>query len=160
MGEVLFYHLTGAPVERSLPEMLEKALARGWRVVVRCGSEAGLGFLDAHLWGYRDDAFLPHGTAATGHVARQPVYLTCGEENPNDASVLMAVLGARAGPGDWGRYARVCLMFDGADAEAVAAARQDWRAVTAAGMEARYWAQEGGRWTEKARSGGAGVSEG
>ena len=33
MAEVLFYHLTSSPLEASLPEMLERSLARGWRVV-------------------------------------------------------------------------------------------------------------------------------
>ncbi len=82
MAEVLFYQLTATPLEASLPELLERSLARGWRVVLRCGSEAGLAALDAMLWTYRDDAFLPHGTAATGHAALQPVYLTLGDENP------------------------------------------------------------------------------
>ena len=63
MAEVLFYHLTAAPLEATLPDLLEKSLARGWRVLLRAGSEAGLGFLDDRLWTFRDDAFLPHGRA-------------------------------------------------------------------------------------------------
>ena len=34
--------------------------------------------LDAMLWTYRAETFLPHGTAAGGHPARQPIYLTLG----------------------------------------------------------------------------------
>mgnify|MGYP001828694290 CR=1 FL=1 len=41
-------------------------------------------------------------------------------------------------------------LFDGADPEAVAAARSDWKSVTAAGLSATYWAQEDGRWVRKA----------
>lgn len=152
MAEVLFYHLTTSPVEQALPDLLERALARDWRAVVRCGSAPGLSMLDAALWTYRDDSFLAHGTAETGHAARQPVYLTCGEENPNRAVLLMLVLGARAAPEEMARYERVCLLFEGGDADAVAGAREDWKAVVAAGLPARYWAQEGGRWVEKARS--------
>jgi DNA polymerase III subunit chi len=151
--EVLFYHLTASPVEQALPDLLEKALARGWRVLLRCGSEEGMAFLDRHLWTYRDDAFLPHGTAEIGHARRQPVYLTTGAENPNAAEVLMLVMGARPKAAEMAGFTRVCLLFAGADAPAVAAAREDWKAVTAAGRPARYWAQEAGRWTQKARSG-------
>jgi DNA polymerase III subunit chi len=152
VAEVLFYHLTASPVEQALPEILERALARGWRAVVRCGSEPALEMLDARLWTWRDDAFLPHGTAAMGHPARQPIWLTCGDENPNGAQILTLVAGARAVPAEAVAFERVCLLFEAADAEALAAAREDWRAVTAAGLPARYWAQEAGRWVEKARA--------
>ena len=49
MAEVLFYQLTASPLEASLPELLERSLARGWRVVLRCGSEAGMAGLDELL---------------------------------------------------------------------------------------------------------------
>ena len=134
--------------------MLERSLARGWRVVLRCGSEAGMAGLDAALWTYRDDAFLPHGTAAAGQAARQPVYLTLGEENPNGANVLMLVDGARATPAEMAGFERTCLIFDGGDAEAVAAARGDWRAVVAAGLPAIYWAREQGALGAEGAGGG------
>ncbi len=149
MAEVLFYHLTATPLEASLPEMLERSLARGWRVILRCGSEAGLASLDAMLWTFRDDAFLPHGSAATGHAAAQPIYLTLGEENPNGASVLMLVDGARARLDEMQGFERTCLIFDGHDERAVEVARADWRAVRAAELPAKYWAQEQGRWVQK-----------
>jgi len=152
VAEVWFYQLTATPVEQVAPDLLERALARGWRAVLRSGLEPALAMLDAALWSYRDDAFLPHGTAAMGHAERQPVWLTCGNENPNGASLLMLVFGARVDPGEVARYERVCLLFEGGDSEALVAAREDWKAVTAAGLAARYWAQEGGRWIEKARN--------
>ncbi|WP_424931080.1 DNA polymerase III subunit chi [Amaricoccus macauensis] len=150
MAEVLFYHLTATPLERNLPVMLEKSLERGWRVVVRCGSKAGMEALDALLWTYRDDSFLPHGTSAMGHAEGQPVYLTVGQEIPNGADVLMLVDGARASVDEMKRFQRVCLLFDGADAGVVETARNDWRAVTAAGLSAKYWTQEQGAWVQKA----------
>ena len=105
------------------------------------------------LWTYRPESFLPHGTAATGHPALQPVYLTLGEENPNGANVLMLVDGARATPAEMAGFERACLIFDGGDERALATARDDWRAVRASGLPAVYWAQERGRWVEKATSG-------
>ena len=152
MAEVRFYHLTGSPIEASLPDMLERSLQRGWRVVLRCGSEAGMATLDAMLWTWRDDAFLPHGTAAAGHAALQPVYLTLGTENPNGANVLMLVDGARGAPAGMAGFERTCILFDGGDERAVATARDDWRAVREAGLPAVYWAQERVRWIEKARA--------
>ena len=39
MTEVLFYHLQRQPLERVLPTLLERSLARGWRVVVQASSD-------------------------------------------------------------------------------------------------------------------------
>lgn len=150
MAEVLFYHLTSTPLEATLPDLLERSLARGWRVVVRVGSDATLNALDAGLWTYRDESFLPHGTRQSGRPAAQPIYLTMGDEVPNRADVLMLADGGRATPAEMGRFERVCLLFDGSDERAVETARADWRAVKASSLPAKYWAQEHGRWVQKA----------
>lgn len=152
MPEVLFYRLSSAPVEAALPAMLEASLDRGWLVLVRVGGAAGVAFLDERLWTWREDAFLPHGVAGSPEAARQPILLTTGRDNPNGAGVLMCVLGARAAAEEFATFDRVCLIFDAADEAAVAAARDDWRAVVAAGHAATYWAQEDGRWVRKASS--------
>ncbi len=149
MGEVLFYHLTDSPLERTLPDLLTRALRRDWRVVVRAGAPADLGPLDELLWTFDNASFLPHGLAGD-HAADQPVYLTAGTDAPNDAQVLMLVAGARVDPGEAGKFDRICLLFNGYDAPALDAARQDWKAVKDAGLTGKYWAQEGGKWIEKA----------
>ena len=96
MTEVLLYHLERQPHERVLPTLLERTLERGWRAVVQCGSEERLEAIDGSLWTYRDDSFLPHGTARDGPPARQPIFLTSGEDNPNGAQVHFLIEGATA----------------------------------------------------------------
>lgn len=150
MGEVYFYHLTTSPLEVSLPRLVELSLERGWRVVIRFGSDAAMAATDAMLWTYRDDSFLPHGSSVGGHGPRQPVYLTTGNETPNDADVLMLLEGGGATSEEMSGFARTCLIFDGHDPRAVEAAREEWRTVREAGLKAVYWAQERGRWVRKA----------
>ena len=152
MAEVLFYHLTQTPLEKTLPDLLEKSLQRGWRVVVQSGSADRLEFLDNVLWSYRDDAFLPHGVAGEADAEMQPIYLTQTAETPNKADVLMLVDGATMDVARVNDFARVCLLFDGNDATATDAARNDWKSVTTAKLPAKYWAQDGGRWVQKAAS--------
>ena len=82
MTEVLFYHLQGQKLEGVLPALLEKSLERGWKVVVQGASEERIEALDAHLWTYRDDGFLPHGTWREPEAAAQPVLLTVNDGNP------------------------------------------------------------------------------
>jgi DNA polymerase-3 subunit chi len=150
VAEVLFYRLTRSPIEATLPDLLEKSLARGWRVLVRAGSAAGVEMVDTGLWTWREESFLPHGVASAPEAARQPILIGLDLANLNAAQVLMLVLGARAEPAEMAAFERACLLFDGGDEDAVASARADWRAVTEAGLPARFWAEEDGRWVQKA----------
>ncbi|MCW5685076.1 MAG: DNA polymerase III subunit chi [Pseudolabrys sp.] len=150
MTEVLFYHLQGQSIERVLPTLLERSLERGWRVVVQAGSDERVEALDAHLWTYRDDSFLPHGSARDGEAAAQPILLTANAGNANAAQVRFLIDGA-ALPEDASSYERIVLMFDGEDADAVAAARGHWTAAKGQGFEATYWqTDDNGRWVKKA----------
>src|SRR5690349_20705946 len=151
MTEVLFYHLHRQPLERVLPMLLEKSLERGWKVVVQTSSDERVEALDAHLWTYRDDGFLPHGTAREVELASlQPVLLTSADHNPNGANVRFLVDGAPM-PEDAASYQRIVLLFDGDDDEAVAAARERWTQAKAQNFDATYWqAEDDGRWVKKA----------
>lgn len=150
MTEILFYHLQGQKLEGVLPPLLEKSLARGWRVVVQGATEERIDALDAHLWTFRDDGFLPHGTWREPDAALQPVLLTVNETNPNGAQVRFLIDGAAMPPAEEG-YARIVLMFDGDDEGAVASARTQWADVKARGLAATYWQpDESGRWQQKA----------
>jgi len=151
MTEILFFHLDKKPLERALPELLEKSLERGWRVVVEVGSEERRDALDAHLWTYSDESFLPHGTDKEAEPEAQPVLLTVGASRANDANVRFLVdrapLPERA---VIEAYQRVVYLFDGQDPDALADARTAWRQAKAMGLAAQYWAQnERGAWVKK-----------
>jgi len=150
MTEVLFYHLQRQPIEQVLPTLLERSVERGWRVVIQAASEERVEALDAHLWTYRDDAFLPHGTARDSEAVAQPILLTTADHNPNGATVRFLIDGTPM-PADASSYARIVLLFDGEDEDAVAAARMRWSEAKAQGFDATYWQpDEQGRWVKKA----------
>jgi len=154
MGEVRFYHLTERPLEAVLPVLLERSLERGWRVVVRGTDEARIEALAERLWTWRDESFLPHGTAADGAPERQPIWLCADPGNPNGANTLFLVDNADAAPEELGAMETVAILFDGLDETALTHARDQWRQVTAAGLKAVYWAQDAkGGWVKRQESG-------
>lgn len=152
MGAVYFYHLTRRPLEATLPVLLGKARAAGWRVAVRGVDAVRMEWLDEKLWLGPDEAFLPHGLATAPHAARQPVLLTTGTDSVNDPQCLMTIDGAEVAVEEVRRLERVCVLFDGHDDAAKDIARGQWAALTRAGCAAQYWSEESGRWEMKAEA--------
>ena len=147
MAEIGFYHLLKTPLERALPRLLERARGQGYRVVVRAASAERIEHLNALLWTYDESSFLPHGSARDGNPASQPIWLTERDENPNGANLLVLVDGVEAA--DVSGFDRCLDLFDGADPDAVAAARERWRRAKAAGHALTYWQQTGAGWEKK-----------
>ncbi len=156
MIEVSFYHLSKQTVDAALRALLERARGRGWRTVVQAASAARLKKIDAYLWSWPRDSFLPHGGVSDPDPASQPIYLTCDDtDNPNSAEIrffvegvaLAPVLDSAAAPTQ-----RAALIFDGSDSAELEDARAQWRELREAGYPLVYYQQnDDGKWIEKAR---------
>lgn len=149
MTEVLFYHLTESALEDALPPLVEKSVERGWKAVIQTGSDERRDALDAHLWTFRDDAFIGHGTDREPRPQMQPVLLTSVADNPGQAHIRFMVDGAE--PPALNGYQRAVFMFDGHDQAQLEGARRHWKAMKAAGHKVTYWQQTPERrWEKKA----------
>lgn len=145
--KVDFYHLTRTPLDRVLPQIAEKVLESGQRLLVVAEDEAARAKLDQALWAYRPESFLPHGQAGGTEDARQPVLIAETADAANGArNVALA-------DGVWREEA---LGFDRAfhffDEDAIAEARTAWKGLAGReGVERNYWKQdENGRWEKAA----------
>lgn len=144
--EIRFYGCR-QPVEALLPKLIETALGRNIRAVVRAPTEERIKALDSKLWTAGDAAFLPHGSAGDGNdPATQPVWLSTGVNVPNGASLLVLVDGAEAP--DVHSFDRVCYLYPDGDEGALAGARAFGEA--AGGDAALEWVHQtpGGKWEE------------
>jgi len=149
LTEILFYHLSEKRLEDVLPGLLQKCLERGWSVVVQAVSNERVQALDAHLWAWHDEGFLPHGATRDGTEQMQPVWLTTQQDNPNNATVRFMIEGAQ--PPDLSSYTRGIYIFDGHNAEDVDEARRRWNTEKDAGHDITYWQQNPrGGWEKKA----------
>lgn len=154
MSVAVFYHLTRSSLEETVATLLPRALAQGWRVMVRAVTVEALVPLDLALWQGAGDGFLPHGLAGGVHDADQPILLGTGAIG-NAAQGLMLLGAAETTPEEARSVERIWVLFDGADEVVVVAARSLWTMLTGAGLAAQYWSEESGRWekkTEKAAS--------
>lgn len=144
MTQIGFYHLTRTSVTEALPKLLARTLASGQKAAVWCASKPMLDDLDKALWKVTTPTWLPHGHEGIACPDLQPIWLSMGEDTPNNARFLF-LLENRSFP-DLADFERVFDLFDGHDEEAVAAARTRWSAAKAAGHELAYWRQEEKGW--------------
>ena len=148
MTEIRFYHLLKTPEAQALPQIAMKAWQANGPVVIKAADDAAVAALNDALWAFRPEAFLPHGSKVDGNAARQPVWLTDGDDNPNGAKTLIVAAGAVAGSVEG--YALCCLMLDGNDEAQVADARTLWKTYKDAGYTLSYWQQGENGWEKKA----------
>tara|TARA_B100001123_G_scaffold240224_1_gene268762 strand:- start:31 stop:483 length:453 start_codon:yes stop_codon:yes gene_type:complete len=139
MTKFAFYQLDRMPLDRALPQLLNKVIAQNCRVLVRTRTEEELNHLNRLLWTYDADSFLPHGTSSDGFDSEQPIYLTTSDVNPNYASVEVLVGGA--GHSRKGNFERTLDLFEGDDPNARAAATKRRRSLSVAGESVTFWRQ-------------------
>lgn len=147
MTDIGFYHLTRSSLVQALPQLLARTLAAGQRAVVLCGGAEQVAALDRALW-EAAEPWLPHGTAADGDAALQPIWLATDDTAPNGGRFLFLV-DATPQP-RLEAFERVFDLFDGNDPPAVEAARERWRVAKAAGHTLTYWQQGARGWEKKA----------
>ena len=141
-----FYQMGGTPAEAVIARLAERLLAEDQRLLVVASDEAQLARLDRLLWDQGPTSFLPHGLAGGAVDARQPILLSTTPDAPNLARNMLIA------DGEWREAA---LAFDRAfylfDEGTLPGARLAWKLLVGReGLERRYFAQEDGRWVQKA----------
>lgn len=135
----------------------------GGRLLVVNADTAALDSISKALWTIFPDAFLAHGLSGQGNEARQPVLLSSGIDRENQATNIILA------DGQWRKEAlafeRSFLLFDD---DTLQAARAAWAGLKTsrqerspdsgqdhdpdlANLALSYFAQENGRWVQKAQ---------
>jgi DNA polymerase-3 subunit chi len=151
MIDIGFYQLAQRRAEQVLPQLVSKALSAGHRVVIRSADKRVLAALDAALWNYAAESFLPHGIEAALGPARaqsQPVLLTDAALPAANGADCLAQVGDDL-PDDLAGLRRAMFLFD---ADNIENARARWRIVAKmADAKAVYWREgEDGRFEKAA----------
>ncbi|WP_419808224.1 DNA polymerase III subunit chi [Sphingomonas sp.] len=143
--QVDFYHLTRQPLDRVLPQIAEKVLAGGGRLLIIVGDDAERARLDRQLWTFTPDSFLPHAPLGAGADAAQPILLADDIDAANGARNVALADGIwRDGALD---FDRAFYFFDD---ERITKARAAWRTLAGReGVQPRYWKHnDQGRWEQ------------
>ena len=145
--KVDFYHLTRQPLDRVLPQVAEKVLAAGDRLLVVAAEADDRARLDRLLWTASPDSFLPHAQLGAGDDRMQPLLIAPDINAANGARQIALADGIwRPDALDFDR------VFHFFDEGRIADARVAWKLVKARDdVEPRYWKQnDAGRWEQAA----------
>ena len=141
-----FYQLGPAGYDGVIGSIAGKLLGEEQRLLVVAADEASLARLDRLLWDEGPASFVPHGIAGGTDDPRQPILLSTTTDAPNLArNILIA-------DGEWRdaalHFDRAFYLFDG---ETLEGARLAWKLLSGRDeVDRRYWANEDGKWVQKA----------
>ncbi len=125
-------------------------MGQGWRVMMRSPDPALLDHLDAKLWLGPEDRLSAARSAGRRRMMRdQPVLLGAGPITNAAQGPVPAGRGRCRTARSYQALERIWLLFDGADPQAVQAARGQWTRLTGWGLAAQYWSDETGSWVKK-----------
>ncbi|UNE53484.1 DNA polymerase III subunit chi [Bartonella machadoae] len=145
--DILFYHLTQSTLGDILPTLVERAQSRFGKVTIQCVSKEQRDAIDMRLWVYASEAFIGHGTECDQYASFQPVFLTTGQENPNDSKIRFLIEGAVCSNIDV--YQRLVVIFEGQSDEQLDIARTQWKKYKMENHKLTYWQQTEDRCWEK-----------
>jgi DNA polymerase III subunit chi len=141
---ITFYQILSETKEKSLCQLLAKVYNSGSKALVKFKDSDYLEQINRTLWSFSQKEFIPHGSHADPLSERQPIYLTTGDENPNNANLIVQV---GQGEVEIKNFERALLVFDGSNNEELAFARQKYKFYKDQNYTLEYWQQSAsGAW--------------
>ncbi|MBA16282.1 MAG: DNA polymerase III subunit chi [Sphingomonas sp.] len=142
--QVDFYHLTRSPIDRVLPQIATRILSDGGRLLIVAEGQPIRNRLDASLWTWSAESFLPHAQQGRGDDSLQPILIADTIGSGNGARNVALVDGLwRDGALDFDRA------FHFFDEDRIAEARLAWKGLAGRdGVERKYWKQTQNGWEQ------------
>ena len=141
MTKISFYYIPyHNNTKKTLTQLLEKVIGRGWRAVVVVQSHQDVKELDKYLWCYDRTSFLVHG-CPPDDPRIYPIWLSKHIENPNHANALILLTKTIPTEDMLDSYELVCVLTD----EDVS---NTWRTYTKTHTITRYKQGKNGQWKE------------
>ena len=148
MTEIRFYHLQTQSLENALPEILEKALEREFKIIIKASTKEEVKLIDKFLWTSKSNDFIPHGYKKNRHETDQPIWITTKDENLNNANMLVLINEASSDNID--DMDLCCKIFDSNNTTALEQSRSSWKEFKDKDYELTYWQQDkNGKWSKR-----------
>lgn len=140
--DITFYHLTSAPIEKTLPNLAFKIYQTGIRALILCKDEKQMDDLNHVLWAFSTKKFIPHGSIKDPSPELQPVLLSTNIEDLHNSPEIVIILNNQGIQSD-SNFKKYAYMFYGNESdEEVISARTLMKEYKTLGYSIKSWAQD------------------
>ncbi len=152
LEKAYFYNSSQRNVVADISLLIEKLFKKKNRILVCCKDLETVEVIDAFLWAYKEDGFIPHSIATKEKSSVCPILITTDIHKEYDHNVLLALSGVLIQEKDWRKFSRAYYFFNDQENKEKANAREMWKSFSSLNIVCKYWINKSNKWV-LARSG-------
>jgi DNA polymerase IIIc chi subunit len=146
LEKAYFYNSSHRNVVADISWLIEKLFKEKNRILVCCEDQETVEVIDAFLWAYKQEEFIPHSIATKEKNSIYPILITTDIHEDYDHNVLLALSGVLIKEKDWRKFAKVYYFFDDQENKEKENAREMWKNFSALNIVCKYWVNKANKW--------------
>tara|TARA_B100000575_G_C22474493_1_gene315427 strand:+ start:11 stop:484 length:474 start_codon:yes stop_codon:yes gene_type:complete len=146
LEKAYFYNSSHRNVVADISFLIEKLFKEKNRILVCCKDQETVEVIDAFLWTYKEDEFIPHSIATKEKNSIYPILITTDIHEDYDHNVLLASSGVLIKETDWRKFAKAYYFFDDQENIEKENAREMWKNFSALNIVCKYWVNTANKW--------------
>ena len=146
LEKAYFYNSSHRNVVADISWLIEKLFKEKNRILVCCKDQETVEVIDAFLWTYKEDEFIPHSIATKEKNSIYPILIATDIHEDYDHNVLLALSGVLIKEKDWRKFAKAYYFFDDQENKEKENAREMWKRFSALNIDCKYWVNKTNKW--------------
>ncbi len=147
LEKAYFYNSSHRNVVADISWLIEKLFKEKNRILVYCKDQETVDVIDAFLWAYKEDGFIPHSIVTKENDASvYPILITTDIHEDYDHNVLLVLSGVLVKEKDWRKFTKAYYFFDGQENKEKENAREMWKGFSALNIACKYWVNKASKW--------------
>ena len=146
LEKAYFYNSSHRNVVADISLLIERLFKEKNRILVCCKDQETVEVIDAFLWAYKEEEFVPHSIVTKENDASvYPILITTDIHEDYDHNVLLA-LSVLIKEKDWRKFAKAYYFFDDQENKEKENAREMWKSFSALNIVCKYWVNKSNKW--------------
>ena len=147
LEKAYFYNSLHRNVVADISLLIEKLFKEKSSILVRCNDQESVDVIDAFLWAYKEDEFIPHSIVTKEKKASiYPILITTDINEDYDHDVLLALSGVLIKEKEWRNFSKAYYFFDDQENKEKENAREMWKSFSALNIACKYWVNKANKW--------------
>ena len=146
LEKAYFYNSSHRNLVADISWLIEKLFKEKNRILVCCKDQETVQVIDAFLWAYKEDGFIPHSIVTKEKSTVYPILVTTDILQDYEHNVLLALSGVLISEKDWQKFSKAYYFFDDQENKEKENAREMWKSFSALNIVCKYWVNKADKW--------------